>query len=438
MSISEKQQKSRELTSPDLLVAKPTLRNTKSDPIKASLRAFLSDPGSLPVRFAEPVESMYNKRHLSLTLDLQRSNWPWVLLTVLSFCLIGSFMAGESKDVVYPMNGVIFVAVMIPILVLWSERLSRFIFLANGMAAAITLITFQLAAAALPVTARQKSVAEYAVIFVMIALFTIARLPVRQAIGWSLSAMIVAPASILLLDSLTMNWDRFIYYAGGSLIVSWLLGHIQDSRERTVFAQEYLLEQEKEQLETLSEELALASRIDKLTDLPNRRHFDEMLDMHWRSALREGSRVNLMFMDIDDFKAFNDHYGHQAGDDCLLQVAQALGSQALRASDFIARYGGEEFVALFPGTNPEGLEIIAQRLIEAVDDIHIPHARARAADYVTLSVGIASMQPGSNNGPADLIKLADDALYQAKGRGRHSYVFATAPTEIKGKTGQAL
>lgn len=425
MPLSEQQKKSREQGSFTSVVTKPTLQQEPTvDPIKEALKAFLRDPGSLPVRFAKPVESLYNQRNLELTLEIQRSHWLWVVLTVLAFCLIGSAMAGEHHDVVYPMNGVIVVALMIPVIVLKSKPLSRYIFAANGLAAAIALITFQLAAAALPVFARQKSVAEYAIILVMIALFTIARLPVRQALAWSLAALVIAPLTALLSDSLTMHWDHFIYYAGGSLIVSGLLGYIQDNRERTVFAQEYLLEQEKEHLETLSAELAQASRIDKLTTLPNRRHFDEMLEMHWHSAMREGSRVNLMFMDIDDFKAFNDHYGHPAGDDCLLKVAQALGSQALRASDFIARYGGEEFVALFPRTNQKGLEIIAQRLIEAVDEIHIPHAHARAADYVTLSVGIASMQPSAHNQPQDLVKLADDALYQAKNGGRHRYVFA--------------
>ena len=167
-------------------------------------------------------------------------------------------------------------------------------------------------------------------------------------------ATLAATPIMAWLFGLSMDLDRQIYFAGGSLVIGYLLGFIQDSRERTVFLQSQLLEQEKEQLETLSETLAQASRSDKRTGLPNRRHFDEMLDMQWKLAMREGKPVNLMFMDIDDFKAFNDYYGHQVGDDCLLRVAKALGSQALRGWILSPGMGARSSSPCSPAPTPRG------------------------------------------------------------------------------------
>ena len=408
--------------------AMDSARDTHSEQHKAQLRALLDDPRGTRSRFPAPLEARYREQAQTLTLTMQRAYWPWVALTVTAFCVLGFFMAGEYHTLINQLNLVIFVAVMLPVCVLRLPRLEHHINKFNGLAAAVTLLSMHFVSLAVPDSARQKSVSEYAIIFITIAAFTIARLPVKQAAAWVIATLAATPIMAWLFG-LSMDLDRQIYFAGGSLVIGYLLGFIQDSRERTVFLQSQLLEQEKEQLETLSETLAQASRSDKLTGLPNRRHFDEMLDMQWKLAMREGKPVNLMFMDIDDFKAFNDYYGHQVGDDCLLRVAKALGSQALRGSDFIARYGGEEFVALFPGTDAEGLRAIAHRLIAAVDALQIPHARARAAEHVTLSVGIATVTPTPENHHSDLVRMADEALYTAKGTGRHRFVVAANGSE---------
>ena len=401
--------------------------------VHAILHQRLSDPRGMHALFPEPIESMYRRSHLEITLDLQRTFWPWVVISVGLFCVLGVLMAQDQQAVIYPLNLVISLAVIVPIAILKMPSFSSWILYINGLSAAVTLLAFQLASVILPDAARQKSVSEYAIIFITIAAFTIARLPLRHAVIW-VGISLLASRLIALSMNLDPELDRLIYFGGGSLIFGYLLGFIQDARERTVFAQEYLLEQEKQQLQQLSGELAQLSRSDQLTRLPNRRYFDEMLDMQWQKALRDKDVVNLMFMDIDDFKRFNDHYGHQAGDECLLQVADALGGQVPRSSDFVARYGGEEFVALFQRTNRAGLEKIAKRLIQSVDELRIHHAKSRCSEFVTLSMGIASLQPTQENGPDDLVKLADEALYRAKEQGRHRYLFSTAPADTSSST----
>ena len=160
--------------------------------------------------------------------------------------------------------------------------------------------------------------------------------------------------------------------------------------------------------------------IDGLTDIPNRRYFDAQLEKEQRRAHREGQPLAVIMMDVDHFKAFNDHYGHGAGDECLQKVARALNSTLERASDLVARYGGEEFVVLLPGTDAAGAAQVAERLRAAVEDQGIPHAYSSAAEVVTLSLGVAAQPPERGDQAAEaMMQAADDALYTAKETGRN-------------------
>lgn len=128
--------------------------------------------------------------------------------------------------------------------------------------------------------------------------------------------------------------------------------------------------------------------------------------------------------DVDNFKAFNDCYGHQAGDDCLRHVATALKSVGKRPADLAARYGGEEFAIVLPGTTVEGAVDVAKSLVRAIEGMSIPHARSGVSNTVSLSQGIASMIPVHDTKPESIIELADQALYQAKQQGRNRYVIS--------------
>ncbi len=161
------------------------------------------------------------------------------------------------------------------------------------------------------------------------------------------------------------------------------------------------------------------STTDGLTDLPNRRRFDDFLNREWRRSMRDGSVLSLIFLDIDFFKEFNDHYGHLAGDDCLRQVARVLREMVQRPGDLVARYGGEEFACILPDTDLKGAESLARRIRERIAELNIPHFFSSVADRLTLSFGVAALIPMKGQSPSDLIQLADDLLYAAKQGGRN-------------------
>lgn len=159
--------------------------------------------------------------------------------------------------------------------------------------------------------------------------------------------------------------------------------------------------------------------IDGLTDINNRRRFDEILETEWHRTMRESAALSLIMIDIDFFKKYNDLYGHASGDDCLRAVAQALKKSIKRASDNVARYGGEEFAVILPGTDNESAAMIAERIRSSVESLKIPHGQNKGNDYVTISLGVATVFPLQNTNPLMLIKAADRFLYQAKDEGKN-------------------
>ncbi|CAG0998578.1 partial Phytochrome-like protein cph2, partial [Anaerolineae bacterium] len=164
--------------------------------------------------------------------------------------------------------------------------------------------------------------------------------------------------------------------------------------------------------------------LDGLTNIPNRRRFDEVLQNEWKRASRTGSVLSLIMADIDYFKRYNDYYGHGMGDDCLKRVASAFAESAERPSDLVARYGGEEFVALLPETHIEGANTIAEHFCELVADLSIVHEYSKISHIVTVSLGIASISPKIDHiSQENLLRLADRKLYQAKETGRNRICF---------------
>lgn len=160
--------------------------------------------------------------------------------------------------------------------------------------------------------------------------------------------------------------------------------------------------------------------LDGLTGVPNRRHFDGLFAEEMRRCLRDGVPLSLIMMDIDDFKGFNDNFGHGAGDQCVQRVAYALSGAVSRAGDRICRYGGDEFVALLPNTDATGARGLAEHLRAAVEALAIGHEYSSAAPVVTLSLGTATFDPvRDSEGALSLLRQADEALYAAKKAGRN-------------------
>jgi len=176
------------------------------------------------------------------------------------------------------------------------------------------------------------------------------------------------------------------------------------------------------QLKQKSDLLERMASIDGLTEIPNRRKFDDTLKRELRRSARKKSPLSLILMDIDFFKKFNDSYGHAEGDDCLRRVAKALSRCMQRASDFVARYGGEEFAAILPDTDNSGAVQMAGKIRLAVAHLNIEHTASTVADHVSISLGVATIAVDPNSSPVALIKTADKSLYKAKENGRNRVV----------------
>jgi len=169
-------------------------------------------------------------------------------------------------------------------------------------------------------------------------------------------------------------------------------------------------------------ELENLASMDGLLHIPNRRHFNEYLEQEWRRALRYKTPISLFMIDIDYFKLFNDNYGHQAGDDCLVKIAKLIHQSLRRPTDMAARYGGEEFVCILPDTALEGAIPVAKAMMRHVLEEQIMHATSPVSDQVTLSIGIATALPGSMDSSTELIAQADQLLYEGKASGRNRTV----------------
>lgn len=192
-----------------------------------------------------------------------------------------------------------------------------------------------------------------------------------------------------------------------------------------LIAREQSLRELNAELDAANRQLAELSETDALTGIANRRQFDRRLDEEWARAQRHGLPLSLLLIDVDHFKRYNDHHGHPAGDACLRRIATELQACVRRPDELLARYGGEEFLMLLPHTDATEALGMAQRCLSALDEAALPHGDSPLSGRVTLSIGVASHQPGTPLADAHaLLHQADTALYRAKHEGRHRVVQA--------------
>jgi len=178
------------------------------------------------------------------------------------------------------------------------------------------------------------------------------------------------------------------------------------------------LEESREKLAEANLALQKLSSLDGLTGIANRRSFDETLQKEWNRSIRGEKSIGLIMLDIDFFKLYNDHYGHQGGDDCLKRVAKGLESAIHRETDLLARYGGEEFSTVLPDTDLNGAIKVAEEMRLTIKDLRIEHAKSKVTDIVSISIGVSAVIPLQGMNQEVLIAAADQALYKAKEEGR--------------------
>lgn len=274
----------------------------------------------------------------------------------------------------------------------------------------------------------QPTIAPYLVAILIATPFS--RLPLAKSILFYTSGGVVAAVSILHFGIDWFETAVLLFNCLLSTLAAIIFAQVFFVLRVNSFLNMKLIERQKEELSRANEMLAESNQmlqrlsyLDALTDVPNRRYFDEVLGREYKRAARTKTTLSLIMADIDHFKDFNDTYGHQEGDKCLVEVAAAISSRLKRPGDIAARYGGEEFAAVLPRTSPEDAFRLAEEMRRAVTDLGLSH-EGSAFEKVTISLGVAWHDPPQEDGVEGLIKAADQALYLAKGGGRNRTVVA--------------
>lgn len=221
---------------------------------------------------------------------------------------------------------------------------------------------------------------------------------------------------------LDFEYAKFSNYYILYCCVTVALSAISEWHERLAFLQSLLIDYQTEELTRLNDELERIAHEDALTGIANRRYFDDIARKEWDRALRDQQPLTILLLDVDFFKRYNDCYGHDAGDHCLYNIAQTLQQCIMRTSDVVARYGGEEFAILLANTKASGGVQVADRILQAIDQLHTPHSASSVCSHVTVSIGVSTLVPDNDSSLTHMLKQADQALYHAKHRGRHQFV----------------
>ena len=305
-----------------------------------------------------------------------------------------------------------------PALADWTAALS-------GLAAGLTLLALQL-------SSRSSEAYFYHVGLMVVLLYTTLVQPTRfwsaAAIAMGIGAMNVVAWCFGPKIPDAVQWPLALLLMFANL-VSLLANYLAEKNHR----HRYLLGLKEEviltALQEAQEELQRLSRSDALTQVANRRHFDEYLGQAWSRASLDGSLMSMLMIDVDHFKSYNDHYGHQAGDACLRAIARTFMDCTRRPDDLVARLGGEEFGVLLQHSSPQAARLTAERICEAVASLRLPHAQSATAAWVTVSVGVMTLQAQAALAtPEALIAGADQALYLAKEQGRNRLMVAGQPS----------
>lgn len=372
-----------------------------------------------------PIDQLFAQRRQEEFSHLVYVGWPllalfWVAIGAGGRMLFPTELNGPDGVLWWRWLGAMGATLALPIVLLhlpaFQRHYQKVIFVAGSLVLAIALLGTHLLE-----NPRLTQMNSYVALLIISILVLPLRLSLIVSSLTSLTGIFLGVGIVLLLGG-AVDWAMMAWYCLGSLLVMVFVGAVIERQERISFLQGLLLEHESSERQRLNLALARLAQQDGLTHLANRRHFDETLLREWERLRRESRPIALLFIDVDFFKPYNDTYGHAAGDECLVALGAVLQHAARRPGDLAARYGGEEFVILLPGTDMAGAREVAERLLQDVDALALPHAGSQAAGHVTVSIGVAVRLPLPGEAPQALLDAADKAVYAAKRSGRHRIV----------------
>ena len=244
-----------------------------------------------------------------------------------------------------------------------------------------------------------------------------------------LTGLMAAVVAMIMLLSLHIPIDVMVMgrVLVGSSVMGFLISKMLCTRERMIFLVMHQARLSEKINRIHAEELLHLSQHDALTKVSNRRTFDEMLDSYFEQARHDEVPLSLLFIDVDFFKKYNDHYGHQKGDEVISAIAKSI-KDSIRHMDFVARYGGEEFVVLLPETDAHGAYAVASNIYKAIDRLEIPHIKSLVSNHITISLGVTVYRGEIELGKEELLSIADQALYRAKELGRNQIYYQSIRT----------
>ncbi|MEO0346647.1 MAG: GGDEF domain-containing protein [Pseudomonadota bacterium] len=362
------------------------------------------------LRFASELECEYRSEHLATI----RNRVIASLLVALTFVLWHVFVTrtGSFGDTVPPLADDLRAWVMRPVaVVLLVSALLRNFYARHWLTVAPVLLAILGSVGAFNVAMLVANGNVHAFISMLTGFFGVYML--MGLLFWQL----VAVGSVL-----TLVFIANLVYAGAPIDVIQVEAPIMFTATALACVFIYSLEHSQRTAFLQRKVLEEIGNHDALTQLKNRRAFDEALTMLWQQGIREGKPVGLLLLDVDHFKPYNDHYGHQAGDRCLAAIGTVLRCVTTRPFDIAARIGGEEFAVLFYNCTHEHLVATGERLVLGVQGLGIEHERSPVAGELTASVGGVLVQPQTERSSRSLLQFADEALYTAKNRGRNRVV----------------
>jgi diguanylate cyclase (GGDEF)-like protein len=391
----------------------------EEDPIEQELHA-VQQSGYWLLRFPPHLESSFSAQYLPHAIQLFHFRSPLLfLLFLIENIAIYQVLPTDISQYYFSLNAWTGIVIVLSSVLSYLPQVSRWYEWHIGIGG---IVAIAVSTATANMGGGESVILTYAgTMYIVIVLYSFVCLRFRAAVivGWTGGICGIILAHVL---GQPMNWKLYNLTYTITSILGMCLAYALDRQGRTNFLQACLLKHSVEKGLKLAKQLNTLSRQDGLTGLANRRHLDDVLKHEWNRALRQQHPLTLMMIDIDYFKLYNDQLGHLAGDECLQQIATLIASFAKRSGELAARYGGEEFVLLFPNMEEHEAARQAERLLYGFAKRELPNPDENRP-FVTVSVGVAVIEPTTGTCADQLLRQADAALYKAKANGRNRYEF---------------